>query len=104
MGCGKTNYIDNKPKLKIQVLDLEDELVENAIVSLYNSKIDWTNKTNTIAQLPTNENGIVLFEELDEKQYFFFVEKESLTNIFDIYTHETPLEINVISQMKIVIK
>ena len=102
--CSETKYIDNKPKLEIQVVDSENNLIENAQVNLYDSETDWLNRTNAISELITNEQGIVIFEELDTKQYYFFVEKENLTNLFDTYTHAKPLEINVISQIKTIIK
>ncbi|NOQ26534.1 MAG: hypothetical protein GQ564_14340 [Bacteroidales bacterium] len=104
LACSETEYVDNKPQLEIQVVDSENNLIEQAQVCLYDSETDWAKRTNAISELITNEQGIVLFEELDTKQYYFFVEKESLTNLFDIYTHTKPLEINVISQIKTKIK
>ena len=39
--CKKEEYIDNKPKLGITVVDTNSNLLENAFVKLYKIESNW---------------------------------------------------------------
>lgn len=93
--CKKTEYIDNKPQLEITVLNVNGEHIPNANVVLYESKFDWEEQSNAVLSGKTDLQGVVLFENLKERIYFFYVEKDSMTNEESVSVLEKELRINV---------
>lgn len=96
LGCKKTVYIDNPPQLEIVVVDASSNKVSGAVVTIFISKDDWQNKTNSVAQQTSDINGSSLFKELDETIYYFYVQKGSLDNTLGISYFQTPLKMNEI--------
>lgn len=82
--CTKTEYISNPPELEVYVTDNNDNSIKNANVSLFGNREDWDEKTNKIDSLLSDSTGYVIFQNLSEKQYFVFVEKDSLTNAYGV--------------------
>jgi hypothetical protein len=102
--CSETEFMDNAPQLEITVLSSSGERIENAFVFLYKSELDWKNKLNPILSDETNSQGIILFDNLEEQLYFFFVQKEELTNIESISALEKELQINVKAKITTILK
>lgn len=101
--CTKTNYEDNLPQLEITVINPLDDFVSNAKVSLFQNENDWNNKANSVSEQSTDANGLVLFEDLEERTYYFLVQKGELNNMESASYIDTPLEINVKAQVITVI-
>ncbi len=92
--CEKTNYEDNLPAFEITVLDETENVVPGAMVSLFLTQEDWENQKNPVITQSTNELGKATFNDLDEKVYYFFAEKNRATNALEVSYLELPLEIN----------
>ncbi|MFA8434966.1 MAG: SpaA isopeptide-forming pilin-related protein [Marinifilaceae bacterium] len=105
-GCSKTEYVDVdvKPQLEITVTDVSGKPVEGATTSLFSSKEDWEKKSNNIQSKKTDAAGKVLFEGLNETVYYFFVEKNTLNNFYEIASIENPLSKNEIKIITCVIR
>lgn len=97
VSCSKeTIYIDNPPQLEIVVIDVNNNKIPNAIVTIYLNEDDWQNKTNSIEQQNTDANGTVLFENLEEVIYYFYVQKGNLDNTLGVSYFANPLKKNEI--------
>ncbi len=102
--CTKTNYEDNPPQLEISVFDLQSQPVSNVNVSLFLSLSDWENQQNSIVSASTDADGKILFENLQEKSYWFLAKKGELTNQFSPARFEEALKVNVKTKISTVIK
>jgi len=96
ISCKKTEYVKMKPQLKIIVNDASNKPVANASVDLYKSMADFQNHTSPIVSSTTDANGLVLFSDLEEINYYFFVEANEKSNYFGISATSKPLETGVI--------
>ena len=94
--CAKTEYIevDVKPKLEILVTNSENIPIIDAIVTLYKSEEDFSSEQNAIESSKTNTDGKILFQELDERVYFFYINKGELNNYYEVVTFSEPLSKN----------
>ena len=97
--CTEKEYIDADPQLLFTVVADNLVFVEGASVSLFNSQEDWENHSNVVASLQTDGKGQVLFENLDEQIYYFFIEKGDLNNLADIAALSAPLQIGRKSEL-----
>lgn len=103
ISCSK-KYVDVKPKLELTVCDANDRAVAGVNVSLYETESDWKNKTNTVTDDVTDSNGIVLFEGLEPKVYYFSAVKGSLSNDDTTVAISSALKENVKAKIQIHIK
>lgn len=69
-----------KTKLHVTVRNELGNLVEGAKVQLFSSKQDYEATKNAIATRTTNEKGIAVFTDLEEKFYFVNAEKGASNN------------------------
>lgn len=104
IGCEKKEYVDVAPQLKINVIDEIGNKVEDATVKLYETEQDWLDSTNVIRTKTTNNDGVVLFKNLEEKIYYFFVSKDNLNNKMTIATHENTLKKNECRTFNVIVK
>ncbi len=93
VACDNTEYIETNPQLEITVINKYVVPVEGAAVSLYTSENDWEAKHNPVRTMETDFAGTVLFEDLEELKYYFYVEKDSLDNLGDIAATKDSLQI-----------
>lgn len=91
-GCKKTEYATSTPQLEFTVVTDNLVFAEGATVSLFNSQEDWETHSNVVASQETDEKGQVLFENLDEQTYYFYIEKGELNNLADIAALSAPLQ------------
>jgi hypothetical protein len=96
--------VDVKPQLKIIVVNAENQPIYNATVQLYQNESDWKNLTNPIAEESTNQEGVARFKKLEEKIYFFYVEKDNLNNRNSIASHNEPLKKNMIKTFTVTLQ
>jgi len=90
--CTKEEYVDADPQLLFTVVTDNLTFVEGASVSLFNSQEDWETHSNVVASLQTDGKGQVLFENLHEQTYYFYIEKGDLNNLADIAALSQPLQ------------
>lgn len=69
-----------KTKLHVTVRNELGNLVEGAKVQLFASKEDYEVTKNAVATKTTNEKGIAVFSDLEEKVYFVNAEKGAANN------------------------
>ena len=105
-GCKKEEYldVDVSPQLEITVVDISNNRVQGATVTLYYSEADWELKNNMIQKKVTDTTGKVLFKELNEVRYYFYVEKDTKNNFYEVVTFSNPLKKNEIKAITCVIK
>ncbi|PKQ60548.1 hypothetical protein BZG02_18970 [Labilibaculum filiforme] len=102
--CTKTEHISNSPELEIFVTDANDNAIAEASISLYNNRDDWDERTNKIDSLLTDQNGYAIFKELNELQYFVFVEKDTLSNSYGVIGVKDSLQNDEIRSLHIQIQ
>lgn len=98
-GCKETEYVLSTPQLEFTVVTDNMIFVEGATVTLYNTREDWTQKANPVQSLQTDSKGQVVFEDLKEQKYYFFVEKGDKNNLADIAATAEPLKMGQLSQL-----
>ncbi len=96
-------FVDNAPQLEIHVKNKDGQNVKGASVLLFLSEEDWKNEINFIHSASTNSSGTVLFNNLEQKVYYFFVEKGEMNNLLEVATFSSPLRINEIRVIETVI-
>jgi hypothetical protein len=92
LGCTKDEYVQPAPQLQIQVISKYLVPVQGANVTLYNTEENLYHQADPIKNLQTNEVGQVLFEDLEEQRYYFFVEKDGLNNTSDVASTKNPVQ------------
>jgi hypothetical protein len=83
-GCTKEEYVLPTPQLQINVISKYLTPVPEASVTLYRNENDLRIKQDPISTLQTDPSGQVLFENLGEQRYFFYIEKDGLDNSGDV--------------------
>ena len=91
-----------KTKLHVTVRNELGNLEEGAKVALYINKTDYEASKNQIAVKATNEKGVAVFSDLDEKVYFVNVEKGAANN-FDAATQTDTLKASRVNKVTIII-
>lgn len=102
--CTETDYISNAPELQIYVSDADNNLIQNASVSLFDNRDDWDEQTNRIDSLTTDSLGSAIFENLEELQYYVYVEKDSLSNTYGVIATSDSLQVDEIRVLNIQIE
>jgi len=92
LSCTKEEYVKPAPQLQLSVISKYLAPVSGASVTLYNSEDDLNQHSNPISTLQSDEAGQVLFENLEEQRYFFYVEKDGLDNTSDVASIKNPIE------------
>lgn len=96
-------YIDNKPQLEIGVKDNTGQPVSGAVITLFLTQDDWNKKVNAVQTMSSDSKGTALFKDLEEKVYYFLVEKGTQNNVLGIAYFAQPLKINEIRVIQTVI-
>jgi hypothetical protein len=91
-----------KTKLHITVRNELGNLVAGAKVQLYAGKTDYEASKNQMATQTTNDKGIAIFSDLEEKSYYVNVEKGSANN-FDAATQTDTLKASRTNKVTIII-
>ena len=105
-GCTKKEYVevDVAPQLEITVTDISEGPVNGARVTLYETENDFYEDQNTVKTSVTDATGEVLFDELNEKIYYFYAEKGDLNNFYEVVTFAIPLSKNEIRTITCIIR
>lgn len=98
-GCKKTEYVEPNPQMLISVVSRYMVPVAGATITLYNTEDELNLKENPVATRQTDSGGQVLFEDLKEQRYYFYVEKDGLDNSGDISATWDPLQIGQKSEL-----
>ncbi|MEI7524969.1 MAG: hypothetical protein WCJ95_11605 [Mariniphaga sp.] len=96
-------YHDIKPQLELNVKNQSGEIVTGALITLYLVKNDWSQKVNIIQTLETDSKGTALFKNLDQRIYYFFVEKGTLNNALEVSYFALPLKLNEIRVIQTIV-
>jgi hypothetical protein len=101
-----TDYvdIDVAPQLEITVTEISGIVVDSATVTLFGSQEDFLSQENILQTLITGSAGKVLFKELEEDIYYFYIEKGELNNFYEVVTFSEPLEMNHVMTITCVIR
>jgi hypothetical protein len=104
--CTEKEYVDVdvNPQLEVLVLDIESNFVSGVTVKLFSTEEDLISKTGEIQSISTDSDGKAIFNELEEKIYYFYAEKGNLNNYFDVVTFLEPLSENQIKNVTCIIK
>src|SRR5450759_2523557 len=77
-GCSK---VDTLPQLEIQVLDEKGANISGAYVALFDSADEWNKRINPMqVWRQTDLNGKVVFVDLKEITYYFYVRFDGKDN------------------------
>jgi len=99
---GSCIKIDTPPGLKVTVMDIYNEPVNEALVALFDSQKEWGMLENPVQTWKmTDEEGSVTFFNLEEKVYYLYAEKDSLTNVQDQIAVAVSLNKNTIGQVTV---
>lgn len=91
-GCVK---VDTPPQLEIQVLDAKGNPVSGAVAGLFESEQEWVRLTNPVQPWRrTGADGKVLFADLHEVTYFFYVRFNGTDNSLGEISLAEPLQRN----------
>jgi hypothetical protein len=91
--CKKIEYRDQKPQLNLIVKDIRKNPVSGASVNLYLTIEDFQAGINSIKGGTTDTAGAILFTELEEVNYFFYVERSGKNNRFGVAGTSNPLQL-----------
>lgn len=97
-------YEDVEPQLEIIVKNEAEQPVSGATVDLFLKKDDWQKNINSIYTGNTDNQGRVVFTDLQEFTYYFYVLKNNKDNRNQISTLEKPLKKNVKAIVETIIK
>lgn len=92
LSCTKEEYVKPAPQLQISVISKYLTPVDGASVTLYNTEDDLNRHSNPISTLQSDQAGQVLFENLEEQRYYFYVEKDGLNNTSDVASTKNAIE------------
>lgn len=74
--------VDTPPSLGITVIDQYNNPVKEALVTIFDSQEEWAMRENPLqAWKMTDDNGKVMFVNLQETNYFIYAEKGKLNNL-----------------------
>ena len=92
--CSKDEHIDKEPSMSVTVTDEQGSKLPGAVVVLYDNYHDWWETINPVHAGITDENGEVLFEDLQEIVYYFdaYYAEEWWNYPTGIYRTENPLQ------------
>lgn len=101
--CTVDKEVPYPPELIISVKDTNNLAIPKAAVFLYDDIDAWYAKENELKQDSTNDQGTVVFKNLESKIYYVFVSKDSLSNQHGIAKTSDSLKLNEIRTLEIVI-
>lgn len=103
--CSKDEHIDKEPSMILTVAEESGNALKGAVILLYDNYHDWYEGTNAVRAGLTDENGEVLFEDLDEAIYYFDAyHSETYWNYpLGIYRTENPLQKGVLKKIAVVL-
>jgi hypothetical protein len=96
-------YIDNEPQLEVIVVNAQNEHIHNADVTLFITEDEWREKVNPVSRRNTDIEGKVLFQNLEERIYYFYAQKDTLNNTLGVSYFVTPLKKNEIRVVETII-
>ena len=97
--------IDTRPILELSVVNSDGQPVAGVLVGLFDDMDQWSMLENPVqAWRETNENGIVVFLDLQEKIYYFYADGDTLCNIGHEILLQESLRLNEIRQVKVIIE
>jgi hypothetical protein len=104
--CSEKEYIDVdvNPQLEIIVINTEGNVVLGTTVKLFQSEEDLISKLGELQIKTSDSEGKVVFEDLEEKNYYFYAEKGDLNNYFEVVTFSEPLVKNELKSITCIIK
>lgn len=102
LGCTKEEYVLPAPQLQVNVIGKYLTPVSDATVTLYKNENDLLLEQDPISTLQTDAAGQVLFENLNEQRYFFYVEKDGLDNTSDVAATKDTIQIG--QRFEVVVK
>ncbi len=88
----KIPEIESDASLEIHVLLENGCVVDGAKVVLYENEHDMEANTNPVCSEFTNKEGFVLFKNLRDRDYYFFIQKGDFNNSKGILKTWVPLE------------
>lgn len=91
-----------KTKLHVTVRNELGNLITGAKVQLFATKADYDASKNQLTTKDTNEKGIAVFTDLEEKVYFVNVEKGEANN-FNAATQTDTLKVSRTNKVTIII-
>lgn len=86
--------IDVLPQLELQISDRSNNVVQGATVMLFSSEENWESQSSAIKVSSSDLDGKALFKDLNETQYYFYIEKGDLNNYYEAVTFSEPLRKN----------
>jgi hypothetical protein len=102
MGCEKP---DNLPQLEIQVLNESDTPVAGAYAALFESYEEWLARENPVqVWRRSGSDGKILFTDLEEKRYFFYIRFSESDNSMNTISLTEPLKINTRTEITVYIQ
>jgi len=103
--CSKDDHIDKEPSIVISVSNENGDKFSGAVVLLYDNYHDWYEMTNPVHAGVTNENGEILFENLQETIYYFDATySETHWNYpLGVYRTEQPLKKGIQKNVSVVL-
>ena len=91
-GCSK---VDTLPQLEIQVLDEKGANISGAYVALFDNADEWNSRINPVqVWRQTDSNGKVVFVDLKEITYYFYIRFDGQDNSVGEVSTKEPLQLN----------
>jgi hypothetical protein len=101
-GCVK---VDTLPQLEIGVRDGNGSPVSGAYVALFSNLDDWTSRTNPVqVWRRTDVTGKVIFTDLQEIPYYFYIRIDGKDNSLDEISTGEPLRRNQMEHITVHIR
>jgi hypothetical protein len=101
-GCIK---YDTPPQLEVIVLDANESKVTGAYVTLFENEAEWEKRINPVQVWRRTDNeGAVLFNDLQENKYYIYARFDGMDNSFNEYSTVEPLVVNQVRSVIIHIR
>lgn len=101
-GCSK---VDTLPQLEIKVLDEKGANITGAYVALFDSADEWNKRINPVqVWRQTDSNGKVVFVDLKEITYYFYVRFDGMDNSVGEVSTMEPLQLNQRNQIVVYVR
>ncbi|PBJ12772.1 SpaA isopeptide-forming pilin-related protein [Flavobacterium sp. ACN6] len=101
--CDNDNNEIAKATLELKIKDEVGNNIKDAKVTLFSTKEDFESKSNPLGILTSDNDGKVIFDNLDTEKYYWFVEKECKDNRNGKFSSELALKGNVVEREGIII-
>ncbi len=105
MGLSSCTKIDMLPQLELSVVNIEGQAVSGVIVGVFDQQDEWSMRENPVQTWrETDDNGRVLFIDLQEQIYFFYADGDTLNNVGNEIKLNEPLQLNELRKVRIIIE